>query len=467
MVSKYTLLENLPPFTNRQILIEAKQDVPDIMREVLEAHKYFANDYDRIAEFFDTGSLLDFCKNLFDFCKSNIYYKIEKDDNQTTKSPAAILTTGEGDCKHYASFIAGNLQALERLTGQKINWCYRFASYSIWDSTPAHVFVVVKIDGKEYWIDPVLNSFNSRSVIPVSYIDQKVKNKKMSLSRISGLGYLDFQELPPLASDVQQLPIDYGTEYLQTNAITQLINLPENVISDSGAEPLAPETENIIQMLLYYGIIDENMKINNDVFITKMEILDPSDAADLANAYGEFIDKAQTVGNIFSDIWNGVKQVVGAPARGAYLSLVSLNVFGFATKLNKCITKADGSVDQDGIDKLQGVWHGKLRGDTNILLRAIRNGAVKKQILGIGVVQAAAPAWLTVAAAIIAAMAPIITGILKSKQDAGYPNITASDFSNMTGNLSSGSLTDQLKKYAPFILIGGAALYLYLDKKKK
>src|SRR5690242_11156097 len=114
MVSKYILLENLPPFTNRQILIEAKQDVPDIMREVLEAHKYFANDYDRIAQFFDTGSLLDFCKNLFDFCKSNIYYKIEKDDNQTTKSPAAILTTGEGDCKHYASFIAGNLQALER-----------------------------------------------------------------------------------------------------------------------------------------------------------------------------------------------------------------------------------------------------------------------------------------------------------------------------------------------------------------
>lgn len=460
------MLEKLPPFTNTQILIEAKQEVPDIMREVLQAHQYFASDYDRIAAFFDTGSLLDFCKNLFQFCKLNIAYKIEKDSNQTTKSPAAILTTGEGDCKHYASFIAGNLQALERLTGEKINWCYRFASYSIWDNTPAHVFVVVKIDGKEYWIDPVLSSFNSRAVIPVSYIDQKVKNKKMSLSRISGLGFLQIEDSPLLSGQIQQMPVAYADDYLQTNAATQIVNLPEASISDPGADDIPPEIENMIQMLLYYGIIDSNMTIHNDIFISKMEQLEPEDAAELADAYGQFIEKSQTVGNIFKDIWNFTKQVVGAPARGAYLSLVSLNVFGFATKLNKCITLADGSKDQAGIDKLQDVWHDKLRGDTNILLRAIKNGAPKKQILGIGVVAAAAPAWVAAATAIIAALAPVITGILKSKQDAGYSNISAADFAYMNGS-SSSSLTDQLKKYAPIILIGGVALYLYLDKKKK
>jgi hypothetical protein len=466
MVSKQILLQHLPPFTNKQILIEAKQEVPDIMREVIEAHKYFANDYDLIAEFFDTGSILDFCKNLFDFCKSNIYYKVEKEEKQTTKSPAAILTTGEGDCKHYAGFIAGNLQALERITGEKINWCYRFASYSMWDSTPAHVFVVCKIDGKDYWIDPVLNSFNSRSIVPVSFVDEKVKNKKMSLTRLSGLGFMQVDDLQQNAS---MLPILYSDDYLQTNAVTQTINIPENIMSDPGAEPLDPELENNIKMLLYYGIIDANMNISNDVFVQKMSTLDEEDANDLGNAYGDFLQRAKTVGNIFGDIWNSVKQIAGAPERGAYLSLVSLNVFGMATKLNKCITKADGSTDQAGIDKLQGVWHGKLMGDTNILLRAIRNGAAKKAILGIniiGVAAAVAPAWIAAATAIIAAMAPIISSVLKAKQNEGYPNITASDFSNLSMSTSS-SLTDQLKKYAPFILIGGVGLYLYLDRKKK
>ena len=108
------LLQVLPPFTNSSVIIEKKQDVHDIINEVLDAHKYFASDYDIIYPFFDQGTMKEICNRLFDFCKKNIRYKIESEDLQTTKSPAAILATGEGDCKHYAGFIGGVLSAINR-----------------------------------------------------------------------------------------------------------------------------------------------------------------------------------------------------------------------------------------------------------------------------------------------------------------------------------------------------------------
>lgn len=258
MVSKNMLLQQLPPFTNTQILIEEFQEVPDIIEEVVNAHEYFSEDYDLIFMFFDTGDLLDFCENLFDFCKSNIFYKVEKEDRQTTKSPAAILTTGQGDCKHYAAFIAGNLAALERYTGKKINWWYRFASYNYFDDTPAHVFVVVKINGKDYWIDPVLKTFNSREVTPVSFVDKKIKLKNMSLSRISGMG----------------------------------------------AEP---QLEDSVRQLVYYGIITPAKKIDNNRYAQTLNSLNQMDANDLKNAYNNVLTSAK---NGIGDVWSTITQIL-------------------------------------------------------------------------------------------------------------------------------------------------------------
>lgn len=182
------LLAVLPPFNNRSILIESAQDVPDIMREVVSAHEHFARDYDTIWKFFYNTDLLTTCQNLFNFCKRNIRYVVESENSQTTKSPSAILSTGEGDCKHFAGFIAGILSAIERGTGQKINWRYRFASYDWFDTQPGHVFVVVSTGGHEYWIDPVLNYFDEKYE-PVYITDKKIKN--MPLYRMSGFPHND------------------------------------------------------------------------------------------------------------------------------------------------------------------------------------------------------------------------------------------------------------------------------------
>lgn len=182
MVSKDYLLRVLPPFKGNQELLASEQQVTDIIRDMQNSHRLFASDYDLIAGYFDAGNVRVTAKRLFDFCKRNVPYKIESDERQTIRSPAGILARGNGDCKHYASWIAGVLDALRR-KGAKIDWCYRFASYSMFNKVPHHVFVVLQVDGGEVWVDPVLPSFNNRK----NYWYKTDKKVPMALYRVSGV----------------------------------------------------------------------------------------------------------------------------------------------------------------------------------------------------------------------------------------------------------------------------------------
>jgi hypothetical protein len=177
------LLSVLPPYKGRVITVVKDQDVDDIIAEVCDAHKYFAKDYDKIAKYFWTGNIYETCKKLFDFCKSHIVYEIETDNDQTTKSPAAILREGRGDCKHYAGFIAGVLDAINRQFGAGIDWMYRFASYDMLSSTPQHVFVVAEDNEGEIWVDPVLKKFDAR----LQPAHKPINKKIMALQRVSGI----------------------------------------------------------------------------------------------------------------------------------------------------------------------------------------------------------------------------------------------------------------------------------------
>ena len=167
MVDKERLLELLP-LNDQVVLKEERQDTGDIRAELLAAHKEYAPDYDKIYAYFDQGNIIDSSRGIFDFLKQNVPYKKENGRHQTIKSPAAILTYNRAttnydrvDCKNYASFIGGILDAIKRNNPDTSwDWCYRFASYQENDPEPGHVFVVVKIDDKELWIDPVFSYFN-------------------------------------------------------------------------------------------------------------------------------------------------------------------------------------------------------------------------------------------------------------------------------------------------------------------
>lgn len=205
------LLAVLPPYKGKAVTIVADQDVKDIVNEVCAAHKFFAKDYDAIAGDFWTGNIYDTCQQLFNFCKQNITYEVESDDEQTTKSPAAILTEGHGDCKHYAGFIAGVLDAINRKYDAGIDWNYRFASYDLFNSTPQHVFVVANDNEGDIWIDPVLKKFDAR-LQP----RHKAINKKPMLQRVSGIN----NEL-----------YNYGDYKKPTASVGEFVSIVSDIIS--------------------------------------------------------------------------------------------------------------------------------------------------------------------------------------------------------------------------------------------
>ena len=97
---------------------------------------------------------------------------------QSLRTPAAILINGSGDCKQYSQFIGGCLDAINR-NSKKIDWCYRFASYN-YNKDIQHVFIVLKINNKEIWIDPVLNELNEKKEYNFKI------DKNMSLYQVSG-----------------------------------------------------------------------------------------------------------------------------------------------------------------------------------------------------------------------------------------------------------------------------------------
>lgn len=433
------LLGKLPAFKNSSLLIKKEQTVSDIVGEVLAAHEAFAKDYELIAGDFWRGNALDTARGLFTFLKNNIVYEVEGDDVQTTKSPAAILAMGHGDCKHYAGFIAGILDALNRM-GAGIDWTYRFAGYS-GSRTPEHVFVVLKENGRDYWIDPVLKTFNER-LRPSVFIDKKPKS--MALMRISGLADLLTDNEPA--------------------------NMPISQLLDN-TDPHS-EIYGAVQTLLKYGAMDAEARVNDwviDEYKNRPEI------------YSQLIDarmkiEAGALNGLFSSIWRGVKKVTLAVPRNAYLSLVGINAFGYATKLKDAIYNPDGSFTPFK-DKIKTLWQDRFGGDFSALLNTINKGATHRAILGKTeepeekIAGPEIPAWVAAASAIIAALTPILTAALNAKksQMPGYnPYIDPAtglpygmpDVKNRSGILDfiAGN---------PLLLIGGAAAVYFITQKKR
>lgn len=187
------MFPGLPKYQGKVATITNRQSTEDIIEEVVNAHNHFSKDYNYLVDYFNISDPELLAAKLFNFCKQHIRYVVEDTNLQTTRSPATILKFGKtigGDCKHYAAMVAGIIDALNR-HGENFNWVYRFASYDPDDKTPTHVFIVLKDNGNEFWIDPVLDYFNSRDPEPTFYIDKKPK--KMALKRLSGTNALYYR----------------------------------------------------------------------------------------------------------------------------------------------------------------------------------------------------------------------------------------------------------------------------------
>ena len=102
------------------------------------------------------------------------------------RSPASIMNNKVGiDCKNYSLCAAGLLDSYRRNEKLDFGLDFRFASYDPFNKTPQHVFVVIKENGKEYWLDPVLDEYDLKKQ-PYYYKDKKIN--KMALIALSGIG---------------------------------------------------------------------------------------------------------------------------------------------------------------------------------------------------------------------------------------------------------------------------------------
>ena len=183
MITKNTILGKLTPFLNQQNVVVENQGVNDIITGILQTHNKYNEEYNKIYPYFIGSDLQETSKNIFNFLKKNVPYDIESNDLQFLKSPSSIVST-PSDCKSYALFSCGVLDAIRKNLGEDIEVIYRFASYDPFDKIPQHVFCVVRGDGEEFWIDPVLNKFNEKKQ-PYFYKDKNVN--KMSLVGLSGV----------------------------------------------------------------------------------------------------------------------------------------------------------------------------------------------------------------------------------------------------------------------------------------
>ena len=185
MVSKSAVLKKLAPFNNYKKVVSADQTVTDIIDGIVNTHYQYQDEYDKISNYFVGESELETARNIWNFLKSNVPYYIESTNNQTLRSPSAIVAL-PGDCKSYALFANGVLDSLNRKCIFQVPLAFRFAGYKDTTREPQHVFAVMYPGTKkEIWIDPVLNRFNEKRQ-PSFYKDKKIK---MALIALSGVGY--------------------------------------------------------------------------------------------------------------------------------------------------------------------------------------------------------------------------------------------------------------------------------------
>ena len=193
MINRELLIGKVSPFLNKRLILVDNQDTIDIIDALIKNHYKYSKEYDKIYRYFDGGNVEETAYNVWQFLKDNFKYTIEPEKMQILRSPAALLASNIVgiDCKGYATFANGIMEAYKRNSGKNFDIYYRFASYDAFDSTPQHVFSVVKENNKEYWIDPVLDQFDEKKQ-PYYYKDKKIKNMALvAMSGINKLGVMD------------------------------------------------------------------------------------------------------------------------------------------------------------------------------------------------------------------------------------------------------------------------------------
>lgn len=388
----------MPPVNGLNILVKTDAINQDIISAIHNSYPEAVKQCKGIAKSFVGANRLQTSFNIWKWLKANIHYVKDVKGSQWVKLPNRFISDGSGDCKSYSLFTGAILGALN------IPFSFRYTSYIPGSSIPTHIYVVTQDEkGQPIIIDGVYKAFNSQKAFEFN------KDYPMNVSVLSGLE----DNLYGISED------DYIGAVLSSctpHEIRKAHRAITHINKKSGV----------------YGPDDIE-----DIGSLKTAVKKVTKAVSKAVPLKQVASKVATaVKADTKKIVSAVKKVAEAspkialaPARGAYLLLLKENVHGFATKV----------MQKRNDPALKNRWE-NLGGSFNELIKAAESGAKKKSIFGVGVVGATAS--LASAAAIIAALAPILG---KGETAPGTP----------AADSSSGSkVATLIKKATPFVKLG-------------
>lgn len=170
-VSKAAILQLLPPSALIPTEVNTKANNANIQQRILNKFLLAVHQTRKAAAHFKTAA------DVHQFLRDHVIYKADGYFNQDVKSPAALLTSGVGDCKSLTLAAAGLCTNL----GYTVT--IRFVSYDPTNNTPGHVYCTVTKNGKTEILDACLPQFNYQK--PFAF----KKDFPMILRTINGLGY--------------------------------------------------------------------------------------------------------------------------------------------------------------------------------------------------------------------------------------------------------------------------------------
>ena len=166
----------IPAALNTRVVAYQQGETRDIIKEVLACFKDSKDQVNNFAPYLRGKTDLETCRNIWNFWKGNITYRIDPDGQQWVKTPSAVWSSGFCDCKSFSVAVASTLYALG------IKGKFRFASYGSNTTVPTHVYVVATPGGKEIIIDCVWTGFNSQKPFTKNW-----DYNMTVISRVSGL----------------------------------------------------------------------------------------------------------------------------------------------------------------------------------------------------------------------------------------------------------------------------------------
>ena len=427
-VNRSVISSMLPPVQGIRKTVVRSHSVPDIIDEVMTAHKLYPQDYDRISEKFWKGNAADTAKCIWNFLKNNIQYRIESERVQTSKSPSVLLHHGYGDCKHYAGFINGVLSSLARKGYPIGNVLFRFSGY---DGTAPdavhHVFAVLQNGGREYWIDPVLPTFDNRKPY-ITHIDKNALH--MPVVRLSGT-YIDNNVGAP--KFIEKIKNAVNTNAANLAKAAQ--KAKENV--QKGAQNTVKK---VVPTVAKVSLVTAR---NSFLFLVKVN------GFNIAHRLYDFIKQSHAQAQELAKKW----QSMG----GNYDTLVNNINEGMRHYLKRnnqsleAYNKERGYVGTPYINNSIGAYSDSYSFPNCI--NGISDGKYIRNV--IGVEPASTAALLTAAAAVIAALAPLLKRAKWSDQDKNAASLTLAAGNAAIENAAANTPDGGTFPVAPAVLPNG------------